>query len=254
MKKKFGRIKQKIITKNSKNSNIENKSLIDEQINNSIKKDLTTVNKQKPLKIRNPGIDFNRILNMIAIIVTHILIVGGFEQKYRSQYKIISSFYPALNWHNSCFIFISGFIGYKSTKYSNLIYLWLWVFFYSMGIKILLIKFKPNIYNKPIDYLDFFPIFTEQYWFFTMYFGMFLFLPVINKGLESINKSQLKVTFLSFIFFFVILNDYINPTNDIFKEYGGFSVIWFLRNFIIGAYFGKFKNDNENISIIKKYI
>ena len=82
---------------------------------------------------------------------------------------------------------------------------------------------------------------------------MYLFLPVINKGLEIINKSQLKITFISFIFFFVILNNYISNKNDIFLKNGGFSVMWFLYNYIIGAYFGKFKN-NENISRIKKYI
>ena len=124
--------------------------------------------------------------------------------------------------------------------------------FYSMGNKIFLIKFKPHIYNRSINYFDFFPIYTNQYWFFSMYFGMFLFLPIINKGLEIINESQLKIAFVSFIFFFVILKDYFK--NDIFKENNGNSVLWFLIFYITGAYFGKFKNDNNNISRIKKYI
>ena len=251
MKKKIPRIKQKFINVNSKISKKNNKLLLEEQ-NNTIKKDLTREKVQKQVKIRNPGIDFSRILNMIAIIITHILIGGGFQDKFKQNYKIILCFLPAINWHNSCFIFISGYIGYKTSKYSNIIYLWFWVFFYSMGIKIFLIKFKPHIYNRSINYFDFFPIYTNQYWFFSMYFGMFLFLPIINKGLEIINKSQLKIAFVSFIFFFVILKDYFK--NDIFKENNGNSVLWFLIFYITGAYFGKFKNDNKNISRIKKYI
>ena len=68
-------------------------------------------------------------------------------------------------------------------------YLWLCASFYYLGIIKFFSVFKPNLYKKQIDFNDFFPVINNQYWFFTAYFGMYLFLPVINKGLESINKS-----------------------------------------------------------------
>ena len=37
-------------------------------------------------------------------------------------------------WHNDGFILISGIVGYKTHKYSNLFYLWLTVFFYTVGM------------------------------------------------------------------------------------------------------------------------
>jgi len=251
MKANINRVYQKML--NIKNNyKMEHKLLIEEQINNSIKKDITTEKNQKQVKIRNPGIDLGRILDMMSILINHILGGGGFMHKFNQYYKILYSLYAALNFHISCFIFISGYIGYKTNKYSNLIYLWFWVLFYSISINIYFIKFKPQIYNKQIGILDFFLVSTYQYWYFTTYFGMYLFLPVINKGLEIINKLQLKMTFISFIFFFVVLKDYINPTNDIFKERNGRSVLWFLIFYITGAYFGKFKNENNSQK--KKFI
>ena len=93
-----------------------------------------------------------------------------------------------------------------------------------------------------------------QYWYFTAYFGIHLFLPIINKGLESINKLQLKVSIFSFIIIFIILQDYINPKLNSFQIDGGFSVIWFIILYITGAYFGKFKKDSNFIKKIIKCI
>lgn len=217
-----------------------------------IKKD-SSPNSQNKVKLRNPGIDLGRMIAMYAIVTNHILGYSGFKNKF-NQYNILKIIYASLNWHNSSFVFISGYIGYKTTKYSNLIYIWFWVFFYSMIINIYFVNFKPHTYKESINYSDFFPIYKYQYWYFTMYFGMYLFLPVINKGIEIITEKQLKITIKSFIFFYIILRYYISPDKDIFKENNGNSVLWFLIFYITGAYFGKFKKYNENISSIKHFI
>ena len=170
--------------------------------------------------------------------------------KYR-QYKDLEKLNTAVFWHVSTYIFISGYVGYKSTKYSNLLYLWLCTLFYSIGIIKYLTLYKPNIYKKEIELMDFFPVFTYQYWYFTAYFGMYLFLPVINKGIEHINKSQLKVMIIMLISVYVIFKDYMFPKNDVFLMKGGYSVIWFLIFYSTGAYFGKFKKDR---GLLKKII
>lgn len=74
---------------------------------------------QKLNKIRNPGIELGRILAMFGIIIHHILLHGNAITKY-SQYKDIYKIYISLNWHVSMYIFISGYVGFKTTKYSNL--------------------------------------------------------------------------------------------------------------------------------------
>ena len=202
-------------------------------------------------KIRNPGIDFGRIISMVAIVIHHILYHGLAIKKF-NQYKELKYLNIALYWHVNVFIFISGFVGHKTTKYSNLLYLWFCILFYTLGIKIYFSKYKPNLYKRKIEFNDFFPVINYQYWYFTAYFGMYLFLPVINKGIENIKKSQLKITILSFIIVFIVLQCYINPKLDLFQMNNGFSVIWHLTYYIIGSYFGKFqRSDNDNKKAIK---
>ena len=162
--------------------------------------------------------------------------MGG-GRRHFGQYDQLRNLDNVINWHVNAFNFISGYVGYKTAKYSNLIYLWFCALFYSLGIIKYFSIFKPNLYKKKIDFNDFFPVINIKYWYFTEYFGMYLFLPVINKGLESINKSQLKVSIFSFIIIFVILQDCINPKLNSFKIDDGFSVIWFIIVYLTGAYF-----------------
>ena len=83
---------------------------------------------------------------------------------------------------------------------------------------------------------------------------MYLFLPVINTGLESINKSKLKIAILSFIIVFIVMKDYINPSFDSFQLNQGCSVLWLLIFFLTGAYFGKFNKNNNYIKKVIKII
>lgn len=163
---------------------------------------------------------------MPAVVIQHINVMSAMK-KY-GKLKELNIIYAAFNWHISCFTFISGYVGYKTAKYSNLLYLWITTFFYSMGINIIFTLFIPKVYKHKFTLMDYFPVLSFKYWYFTEYFGMYLFLPVINKGIEYITKSQLKATIFSFIVVYVILQDYINPNFDCFKLQNGNSVLWLL--------------------------
>ena len=74
-------------------------------------------------KIRNAGIDLARIASMYSIIVQRIL---GHERAILkfSKYKELILM-RIIFFYNICtYALISGYIGYKSNKYSNLLYLW----------------------------------------------------------------------------------------------------------------------------------
>ena len=80
---------------------------------------------------------------------------------------------------------------------------------------------------------------------------MYLFLPVINKGIESLNKNELKLVVMSILGIFVIWRDYKNPKKDIFRLKYGYSVLWLLSLYLTGAYIGKYY---VIYSGLKKYI
>lgn len=79
---------------------------------------------------------------------------------------------------------------------------------------------------------------------------MYLFLPIINKGISYLNKLELKICFLSILVIYVFWHDIMNLKNDIFKTNKGFSVLWLLIFYITGAYFGKYK---IQITKLKKF-
>ena len=193
---------------------------------------------KKDIKIRNVGIDFMRILGMYAIIIHHILLHGKVIYKYK--YIKLNLLNILCFWHVSSFALISGIVGYKNYKYSNLIYLWICTLFYSVIIHLIFRLYFPIFKNKQIFY-EFFPVIFNRYWYFTEYFGMYLFLPLINNGVINLNENDFKILIISFHGIFIIWKDFINFRSNIFHMNNGHSTIWLLSFFITGAYISKYK-------------
>ena len=118
----------------NKTNIIARNKIINPKINNNDNKQIK--------KIRNPGIDIVRLLTMYCILITHSMRFGKaytYFNKYERILRLIQSF---LSWNNNAFILIPGIVGYKTNKYSNLLYLWLIVIFYSVGIHKYIIAYK----------------------------------------------------------------------------------------------------------------
>ena len=175
---------------------------------------------------------------MWAIIIHHILLHGHVMRKYK--YKILTLMNICSFWHVNSFTLISGVIGYKTNKYSNLMHLWLCVMVYQVGIHSIFIikKDKSNINYS--FYKSCFPIIYSKYWYFTKYFGMYLFLPVINRGISYLTQVEHKILLYSLYGICIIWND-SNVNGNSFGLGKGYSVISFIISFISGAYIGKYR-------------
>ena len=244
--KVINKIKNKFFNKSYKK--IENKVLIsNEIISKSNNKNYTI----KMTKTRNPGVDTARLIAMYSVVFFHYLFFGRAYEVF-PHYKRKLSFVNAFtNWHNNCFIIISGIVGYKTNKYSNLIYLWLSVCFYTVGINKYANYFIKGIISREPIYKLYYPIIFNRYWFVTSYFGMYLFLPVINKGISGLTKYEFRLVIITTFFLFIFWNEYKNPNEDIFHAHHGSSITFFLTLYLTGAYFGKYNVDYKGI---KKYI
>ena len=113
-------------------------------------------------------------------------------------------------------------------------------FFYSVIIYSFYLYYKPQVINNKL-YTNLFPIIFNSYWFFSSYFGMYLFLPIVNRGIFYLNKSEFTICFSSILYIFVVWHDIMNLNYDTFKTNRGYSVLWLLIFYITGAYFGKYK-------------
>jgi len=207
--------------------------------------------KQKIIKRRNPGIDLLRIIAMIGIVFSHILYQGKGLDKYQRYNNKIKFLFTYIFWHVNSYALISGIVGYKSTKYSNLLYIWLCVVFYSVSIHYYYLIYKKDASINEQLYIEYYPIIYKRYWYCTSYFGMFIFLPAINKGIQYLSKSEFKLLGMSILSIFVFWQTYINNEGDFFNMNSGKSIVWLLCLYIIGAYIGKF---NVIYTGIKRYI
>ena len=204
-------------------------------------------NNEQIKKKRNPGIDLVRLLTMYLVIVTHSL---QFTNAYRFFYnhkRILRIIQSCIDWNNNAFILISGIVGYKTNKYSNLIYIWLIVFFYTVGIDKYFSYFKKSNISKEDLYKDHYPMIFNRYWYFSSYFGMYLFLPVINKGIVSVTKYEMRLVVLTTLGIFIFWREYKNPGEDLFHFHNGFSMIWQLTFYLTGAYIGKYRVEYNGI-------
>jgi surface polysaccharide O-acyltransferase-like enzyme len=219
-----------------------------------IQKDKSKIKNQKE---RNPGIDLCRVLGMIDIIIYHIVIEKYLLIKYHAYNKQFKFLEILTQWHISNFGIISGIVGFKTNKYSNLVYLYLCVLFYSLTIHyIIIILLKNRIsldFNRNIQPRNYyFPLITNNYWYFSTYFVMYLFLPLINKGISLLDKVNLIIVILSLLGILFIWKDLMSYNPLKFCSDTSFTTL--LVYYIIGAYIGKYHLNNPKKKNIFYYI
>lgn len=191
---------------------------------------------------RNMGIDLLRIVSMFLVVFLHVLGRGGVLESapilsvnYEIAWFIEIAAYCAVN----CYALISGYVGIRGHyRYSNLVLLWLRVAFYTILITFVFAVGTTGKVGKQEILGAIFPISTEQYWYFTAYAGMFLFIPFVNLFVQRASQSQVRAVIHGCILLFSIL-----PTvfrRDIFVLKDGYSALWMLILYLIGGYIGKY--------------
>ena len=225
------KISKKTVNFDRKNKSINSKvkNLVNKTIskfyskNKNAIKDININDKQKSKKQRNPGIDLYRLIAMYGVVMNHLLYVHGADKKYSRYSRYLKIIHILTGWHNNGFALISGIVGYKSCGYANLIYLWLYVEFYTLGIPLYYKYIKKDQDITAFYIKDKFPIIFNKYWYFTAYFGISIFLPIINKGISIISRFQFTLVVIASIGLFVIWRDIQNPQVDVFKMNYGMS-------------------------------
>ena len=196
------------------------------------------------------GIDIARIFAIYFIINHHVLFHGGPMTKT----KLLSDDNNLLIYFNTIFcsgvnIFgmISGFVGFHSYKYSNLIYLLIQTSLYYFGIAYYYYRTKPR-YVKDLNYF-LYPLFISDYWYFTAYFILYFFFPLINAGIRTLEKREMGIFNLTLFLLFSCFNQIRHYSHtfkfDIFSFNNGFSYKWLLILYFFGGYFGRFYSEGH---------
>ena len=191
---------------------------------------------------RNYGIDLLRIVSMFMVLILHILGGGGVlklfskgSTHYQVTWYLELMCYCAVN----CYALISGFVGYKANfKFRNILKMWLQVFFWSVGVTVVVHYLLPDKVTVEQIHKALLPVSSGKFWYYTAYFCMSFFIPIMNKAINELPKRTLAVISLAFVSLLTVY-----PTvkgTDLFQTEGGYSVIWLMALYIIGGYLGKY--------------
>ena len=192
---------------------------------------------------RNYGIDLLRLVAMLMVVTLHILGYGGvleslvpFSLKSEVFWSIEILCFVAVN----VYAIISGIVGYKSRhRSSSLIYTCLQLLFLSVVITVIdIIMLTKQGTPITFDYVFFniFPSIRLQ-WYFSAYFCLFFFMPLIDKVIEVMPKRALKVTALFCFLVFCCWSQYETYVAGLRQ---GYSVIWLAILYGLGAYIAKY--------------
>lgn len=211
---------------------------------------------------RNFGIDLLRILAMYMVVVLHVLGCGGiletcerFSVNYYVAWFLETSAYCAVD----VFAMISGYV-MVNTKFNGfkMIPLWLTVFFYS-SILTILFKFVPSLsLLHEVTKIELikgivFPVVSNQYWYFTAYFGMYFFIPFINKMIRNLEKKEYTALCITIIVVYSLLPVFGLKRIDSFNMGWGYTTAWLICMYIIGGYFNKFPVKISKIKCLLLY-
>ena len=146
-------------------------------------------------------------------------------------------------WGVNGFGIISGIVGYKKHKFSNLIFIWIETLFYSIDTSFYnYLKNKTKEGKKQL-FISFLPIYIRRHWYVSAYFCMYLFLPIINHGINSMSRDLLRnvvIILVSFYSIYDLIVTIIINKNDYHYLNDGYTPLWLIILYIIGGYLGKY--------------
>ncbi|HHU85153.1 MAG TPA: acyltransferase family protein [Clostridiales bacterium] len=199
---------------------------------------------------RDYGIDLLRIVAMFMIVLLHVVNVGGGRANsvsgtvsYAAAYGLYIFTFPCVNIYG----LISGYVGFSATKtrLTNGITLWARVIFYSLimgAINIIIFGFSTDT-----AFAMFFPVTNNSYWYFTIYFCLFLLMPLINNGINGLTKRQFSIVIVGLFALTLTTTSVFNRDSFVFKY--GCSLPWLLFLYLVGAYIKKY----DFLAKIKKW-
>lgn len=201
--------------------------------------------KYKNNNVRNYGIDLLRIVSMFMIVIMHIiqnnetlkLSIIEINLKNECVYLLEIFALVAVN----CYALISGYVMHdKKVKYSKIIYLLFETIFYSFIITLIFMLINKNVTIVALI-KSIFPVTMSglgNYWYITAYFGLILFVPLLNYVINNLDKRTLFISL-----FIIICVCSISPfvlMYDPFVIRGGYSVIWLMILYLIGGIIHKY--------------
>lgn len=226
-------------------------------------------------KEKNIGIEILRIISMLMVLFLHVLGQGGvypyaaIADTHPSNHPVAWFMETAAFGAVDLFALISGYVGYKSKfKTSRYLKTWLLVSFWGVLIVFTIDKY-PIVFEKFNEYLQkiipmvkeeidarailpeeysyaLMPVSNSQYWYFNAYTLAYFASPLLNRAIEKLTKGQHFMTCIGVFFIMSVLPSVANV--DLFVTGYGYSAIWLMALYFIGAYVAKYPPNAKKLN------
>lgn len=201
---------------------------------------------------RMANLELLRIISMLMIVSLHFWsrCVNLNELPTFSNAFFLGNFirgfsYPSVN----IYVLISAYFLCRNTpplKFSKLLKLWLCVAFYSIlgYIAAIILGFANFTLSGLIRFLT--PIASAEFWFVTVYFGLYCVSPFINLFIAKLEKKTY-IVLLSVLTLLYVIVPSIFWSSSWIGIGKGYTLSWFIYLYLVGAYIRRYYNI-ENIS------
>lgn len=188
---------------------------------------------------RNIGIDILRNLAMFGVVVLHCIGHGSYLD---SSNQGIMLLYIICYCAVDVFVCITGYVYVnKKIKIARLAELWVTLVFWSIVLtSIIGVLSGQGITIKSII-SSFFPIISGSWWFMSAYMLLLVCVPFLNKLIDNISKREHGLLIVIMIVYACLSLVVPLTKNDVFYLNYGYSPIWFIFLYIIGAYIKKYQ-------------
>ena len=208
------------------------------------------------MKERFLGLDLYRVLAILMITILHVnyqhcglinnptLSTGACATGLFIEYLCLAGV--------NCFAMLSGyFAGGMGVKYDwnwvkRIALFWFKMVLFGVVLYLSIVLFIPQARDYSFDYLSTFLPFKGFYWYINAYFGLMIFMPLVNKSLQACSdRALLVVSGILFILFSIF--PLLGIESKTLGVLGGYSLSWLLICYIYGYVVKRLANNVLNI-------
>ena len=176
---------------------------------------------------------------MVFVVTAHLMnhgnLIGAAKVGTASYYLVWTLFGVSFTCINVYLLISSYFLTESRFSLWKLVKMAVQVLFYALGITAIFWIFTDVPHDLEYLVYSILPISSDFYWFVSMYVGMYVLAPVMNKLIRALTKRQLACA-CALALALVSVWPNIFYFSSALNTAGGVSISWFLTIYLCGAY------------------
>lgn len=197
-------------------------------------------------KQRLANIELLRSISMFMVVAIHLFtktsVLWNMDST-RPIYAISWVLYGLCMTGVSCYVIISGyFLCDSSFKLEKLFKIYCQVLFYSVTLAVIA-KYVLGLEMTSRWLAVFLPITNREYWFATVYIGLYCLMPFVNILIRALTQKQFQNLLVILSVLFCIIPTFLHADSWL-EDGGAYGIVWFIFLYLIGAYIKIYYNNN----------